>query len=73
MLALHSKPARAATSDHSDRPLSLGKGRIYIAPPGRHLIVDGDQFSLGVGPCENNARPAIDPMLRSTLSWTSER
>jgi two-component system, chemotaxis family, protein-glutamate methylesterase/glutaminase len=44
---------------------ALKKGRIYIAPPSRHLIVDGDQLSLGVGPRENNARPAIDPMLRS--------
>jgi two-component system, chemotaxis family, protein-glutamate methylesterase/glutaminase len=44
---------------------SLRKGRIYIAPPGRHLVVDGEQLSLGIGPRENNARPAIDPMLRS--------
>jgi len=41
------------------------KARIYIAPPGRHLLVDGDRLSLGIGPRENNARPAIDPMLRS--------
>jgi two-component system, chemotaxis family, protein-glutamate methylesterase/glutaminase len=41
------------------------KGRIYIAPPGRHLLVDGERLSLGTGPRENNARPAIDPMLRS--------
>jgi two-component system chemotaxis response regulator CheB len=43
----------------------LHKGRIYIAPPDRHLIVDGDRLSLGEGPRENNTRPAIDPMLRS--------
>src|SRR5262245_2235778 len=43
----------------------LRKGRIFIAPPGRHLLVDGDQLSLGIGPRENNTRPAIDPMLRS--------
>jgi two-component system chemotaxis response regulator CheB len=41
---------------------SLKKSRIYIAPPERHLIVDG---WLGNGPRENRARPAIDPMLRS--------
>src|SRR5262245_44028252 len=44
----------------------VAKGRIFIAPPGRHLLLDGDKLSLGVGPRENNARPAIDPMLRST-------
>jgi two-component system, chemotaxis family, protein-glutamate methylesterase/glutaminase len=43
----------------------LKKGRVYIAPPDRHLMVDGDRLSLGSGPRENNARPAIDPMLRS--------
>lgn len=43
----------------------LRKGRIFIAPPGRHLLVDGDHLSLGMGPRENNVRPAIDPMLRS--------
>ena len=44
---------------------TLRKSRIYIAPPDRHLIVDGDRLSLGEGPRENNARPAIDPMLHS--------
>jgi two-component system, chemotaxis family, protein-glutamate methylesterase/glutaminase len=44
----------------------LRKGHIYIAPPDRHLMLDGDRISLGFGPRENNARPAIDPMLRST-------
>jgi two-component system chemotaxis response regulator CheB len=41
------------------------KGHIYIAPPDRHLLVDGDQLWLGSGARENNTRPAIDPMLRS--------
>jgi two-component system chemotaxis response regulator CheB len=44
---------------------AIKKSRIYIAPPGRHLLVDGERLSLGTGPRENNARPAIDPMLRS--------
>lgn len=43
----------------------LRKGHIYIAPPDRHLLVENDHFLLGAGPRENNARPAIDPMLRS--------
>jgi two-component system chemotaxis response regulator CheB len=41
------------------------RGHIYIAPPDRHLLLDGDTLRLGNGPRENNARPAIDPMLRS--------
>jgi two-component system, chemotaxis family, protein-glutamate methylesterase/glutaminase len=43
----------------------LKPGRIYLAPPDRHLIAEGDQLALGTGPPENWARPAIDPMLRS--------
>jgi len=44
---------------------SFKSGRIYIAPPERHLISDSDTLWLGTGPRENNARPAIDPMFRS--------
>jgi two-component system, chemotaxis family, protein-glutamate methylesterase/glutaminase len=44
---------------------TIVRGRIYIAPPERHLLVEGDRLSLGVGPRENNARPAIDPLFRS--------
>lgn len=43
----------------------LKKAHIYIAPPDRHLLLDGDRLVLGIGPRENNARPAIDPMLRA--------
>jgi two-component system chemotaxis response regulator CheB len=44
---------------------TLRKAHIHIAPPGRHLIVEGETLALGTGPRENNARPAIDPMMRS--------
>jgi two-component system chemotaxis response regulator CheB len=49
------------------------KARIYIAPPGRHLIVDGEQLWLGTGPRENNFRPAVDPMLRSVAVCCGNR
>lgn len=51
----------------------LRKGHIYIAPPDRHLLVDGERVSLGEGPRENNSRPAIDPMLRSIALCCSSR
>lgn len=44
---------------------AVRKGHIHIAPPGRHLLMEGDRLRLGHGPRENNVRPAIDPMLRS--------
>jgi two-component system chemotaxis response regulator CheB len=55
-----SLPARFAADGEAMR-----KGSIYIAPPGYHLIVDDETLSLGTGPRENNARPAIDAMMRS--------
>jgi len=51
----------------------LRKGRIYIAPPGHHLLAQGERLSLGAGPRENNARPAIDPMFRSTALCCGSR
>jgi len=43
----------------------MKKGRIYIGPPEQHLLVEGDVIRLGMGPRENNSRPAIDPLFRS--------
>jgi two-component system chemotaxis response regulator CheB len=51
----------------------LRNSRILIAPPSRHLIVDGAKVALGIGPRENNARPAIDPMLRSAALCCGHR
>jgi two-component system chemotaxis response regulator CheB len=51
----------------------LRKGRIFIAPPDRHLLVEDDRMLLGPGPRENNARPAIDPMLRSVAACCGPR
>jgi two-component system, chemotaxis family, protein-glutamate methylesterase/glutaminase len=40
-------------------------GRVYIAPPNHHLIVDGRTIRLTVGPRVNNVRPSIDVLFRS--------
>lgn len=36
-----------------------------IAPPGHHLLVEGQRLRLDWGPKENGSRPAIDPLFRS--------
>jgi two-component system chemotaxis response regulator CheB len=40
-------------------------GRVYVAPPNRHLLIDGDRVRLWHGARENRCRPAIDPLFRS--------
>lgn len=44
---------------------TIAKGRIYVAPPDRHMIMDGETIRVIKGPRENRHRPAIDPTLRS--------
>ena len=53
---------KAAHAVHGE---TIQRGRIYVAPPDRHMIVDGDQLLLSSGPKENYARPAINPLFRS--------
>jgi two-component system chemotaxis response regulator CheB len=40
-------------------------GRIYVAPPDRHMLLEDGVVRLSHGPHENLARPAIDPLFRS--------
>lgn len=43
----------------------LAAGRVYIAPPDRHLVVSGGRVRLSSAPKENFTRPAIDPLFRT--------
>jgi two-component system chemotaxis response regulator CheB len=43
----------------------LAAGRIFVAPPDRHLLVRPGYVVLDRGPKENGVRPAVDTMLRS--------
>jgi len=53
-------PARFASDGEP-----MERGHIYLAPAETHLLVDADHLSLGRGPRENHARPAVDPLFRS--------
>lgn len=43
----------------------IERGRVYVAPPDRHLCIESGYMRLSHGPRENWTRPAIDPMFRS--------
>ena len=44
---------------------ALQPGRIYVAPPDQHLLLEAGRLRLSRGPKENRFRPAIDPLFRS--------
>ena len=57
-----SGPLPAVSARNGDR---LRPGRIYIAPPDFHLLIEPGVLRITKGPRENRFRPAIDPLFRS--------
>ncbi len=51
----------------------IERGRIYVAPPDHHLLVERDYIRVAKGPKENRFRPAIDPLFRSAAYVYSTR
>jgi two-component system, chemotaxis family, protein-glutamate methylesterase/glutaminase len=43
-------------------------GRIYVAPPDRHLLLSPGRINVTRGPRENGHRPAIDAMFRTAAA-----
>jgi two-component system, chemotaxis family, protein-glutamate methylesterase/glutaminase len=48
-------------------------GKVYIAPPGFHMIVEEGFLRVVGGPRENLQRPAIDPLFRSAAGAYGRR
>jgi len=63
-------PLRAARAVDGER---LGPGRVYIAPPDRHLLVIKDTVRLSRGPRQNGFRPAADPLFSSAALHAGPR
>jgi two-component system, chemotaxis family, protein-glutamate methylesterase/glutaminase len=53
-------PVAHAVDGEAIRP-----GRLRVAPPDRHLVLERGRIRLTQGPEENGSRPAIDPLFRS--------
>lgn len=57
-----SGPLEAAHPEDGDR---LENGRVYVAPPGCHMLMNDGRVRLARGPKENYHRPAVDALFRS--------
>ena len=55
-------PLKAVHPEDGD---PIENGRIYVAPPGLHLLVERGRVRLVRGPRENLHRPAVDPLFRT--------
>jgi two-component system, chemotaxis family, protein-glutamate methylesterase/glutaminase len=51
----------------------LENGRIYIAPPGQHLLARSGLALLTPSPRVNRHRPAVDVMFASAAEWMAPR
>jgi two-component system chemotaxis response regulator CheB len=60
-------------ASHPQDGQSLQPGRIFVAPPDHHMLVQDGLIRLNRGPKENYARPAIDPLFRSAALSHGQR
>lgn len=65
-----SGPLMAKTAEDRE---AIHHGHIYVAPPDYHLLVKQGFIRVIRGPRENRARPAIDPLFRSSAASYSSR
>jgi two-component system, chemotaxis family, protein-glutamate methylesterase/glutaminase len=59
------KRAGPLPASHAVDGGTIHPGQIYIAPPNRHLLLEGDHMHLSIGPRINSVRPSIDVLFRS--------
>jgi two-component system chemotaxis response regulator CheB len=55
-------PARCVEAEDKQE---LAPGHVYFAPPGYHLLVDGDALALSVDEPVHHSRPSIDVLFES--------
>lgn len=58
---------------HARNAERIEQGRIYVAPPDQHLLIEASYIKLVHGPKENLHRPSIDALFRSAARWAGPR
>jgi two-component system chemotaxis response regulator CheB len=58
---------------HARNAEQIKHGRIYVAPPDKHLLIENSHIKLVHGPKENLHRPSIDTLFRSAARWAGPR
>jgi two-component system chemotaxis response regulator CheB len=61
------------SADYAVHGQPLRRGHLTIAPPDRHLLVEGDTTVLSHRPLEHWNRPAVDPLFRSAAANCGDR
>jgi len=59
------KASGALVAVHPNDGEAIASGRIYVAPPDHHLLIEGNRVLVKKGPKENRFRPSIDALFRS--------
>jgi two-component system, chemotaxis family, protein-glutamate methylesterase/glutaminase len=60
----NSSPHRVSIPADGELVLSYA-GRVVMAPPGRHLVIQGGRLRFDGGPMRNSCRPSIDVLFES--------
>jgi two-component system, chemotaxis family, protein-glutamate methylesterase/glutaminase len=61
-ILIKSGPLQAVHPNDGER---IKSGRIYVAPPDHHLLIEEDRVVVRKGPKENGFRPSVDALFRS--------
>ena len=58
---------------HAINGEEITPGRVYVALPDHHLLIEENHVKLVHGPKENRHRPSIDALFRSAARWAGPR
>ena len=73
MLAAVLRARIALPVEEAEDKLPIRPGRVYLAPPDYHLLVEPDSFALSVDELVQFSRPSIDVLFESAADSFGER